>query len=353
MPDHQNRPFRKIGPPVAAHSYDLRGRSNRASVRIQQERADAHQHPVDREQIALHEIENGIESSSRGTPSGFVKRRGGNGSGVTPQRAQPSDLRGKCGRVQWFFSVMLNQLRSRRIGFALSGGSVRGLAHLGVVKALTETGFTPTIITGTSVGSLIGAMLAAGLKWNEIASLARGVFWPKLLHGEALERFCAEHLPATFSDLKIPFAAVATELPKKRALVIAEGNLASAISASCALRVVRRPVRRAEKRLKDGGICCVLPSEACRLMGADFVVGSDVWEFSSLLRGFGIDPYHSRADRTYPSHYRSAVAETDLLIQPRIPLAGYLPSHAAIDRMISAGENAARLTLKRLIAQAA
>ena len=247
----------------------------------------------------------------------------------------------------------LHQLRSRRVGLALSGGSVRALAHLGVVKALSEVGIIPSFIAGTSAGSLIGAMLAAGIEWSEIAALARKTFWPRLLHGQTLERFCAEHLPATFADLKLPFAAITTELPMKVAMMITEGELASAISASCALRGVRRPVRREGKRLKDGGIACVLPSEACRTLGADFIIGSDVWEISSLLRGVGIDPSHPRAGRTYPSHFHSAVRSTDLLIQPRIPLAGYLPSPLAIERMISAGEAATRQALSRFAAQAA
>ncbi len=230
---------------------------------------------------------------------------------------------------------------------------MRGLAHLGVVKVLSEAGIQPAVVTGTSAGSLIGAMVAAGMDWGEIASLARKIFWPKLLHGETLERFCAEHLPATFADLKIPFAAVTTELPMKHAVVITEGELVSAISASCALRGVRRPVRREGKQLKDGGIACVLPSEACRALGGDFIIGSDVWEVSSLLRGVGIDPHHPRAAQTYPLHYHSAVRSTDLLIHPRVPLAGYLPTPIAVERMILAGEQATRLALGRFAAQAA
>jgi NTE family protein len=183
--------------------------------------------------------------------------------------------------------------------------------------------------------------------------LARKTFWPKLLHGEMLERFCAEHLPATFADLKLPFAATTTEMPGKRTVMITKGDLASAISASCALRGIRRPVRREGKRLKDGGIACVLPSEACRTMGADFIIGSDVWELSSLFRGVGIGPHHPRAGSTYPAHYHSAVRSTDLLIHPRVPLAGYLPGPQAIERMILAGEHATRLALSRITAQAA
>ena len=91
------------------------------------------------------------------------------------------------------------------------------------------------------------------MTWREIEGLARSIFWPKLLHGTVLERFCTEYLPKTFADLKIPFVAIATELPGKSAVAILEGDLASAISASCALRGIRRPVNRAGKRLEDGG----------------------------------------------------------------------------------------------------
>jgi len=61
-----------------------------------------------------------------------------------------------------------DRLRFHRIGLALSGGSVRGLAHIGVLKVLSEAGIRPAVITGTSAGSLIGAMFAAGMEWNEI-----------------------------------------------------------------------------------------------------------------------------------------------------------------------------------------
>jgi NTE family protein len=246
-----------------------------------------------------------------------------------------------------------DRLRFHRIGLALSGGSVRGLAHIGVLKVLSEAGIRPVAITGTSAGSLIGAMFAAGMEWDEIASVARTTFWPKLLHRDKLEHFCAQYLPATFAGLKLPFAAVTTEFPAKRAVSITDGDLASAISASCALRGVRRPVHREGKRLKDGGIACVLPSEACRALGAGFIIGSDVWEVSSLLRSVGIAPHHPRTGRSYPQHYHSAVRHTDVIIHPRVPFAGYVPGPLAVERMISAGEAATRLALARFIASQA
>lgn len=119
-----------------------------------------------------------------------------------------------------------HRFRSLRVGLALSGGSVRGLAHIGVVKALTELGVQPAVIAGTSVGSLVGAALAAGLDWRELAAMARSVFWPSLLRGENLERYCATYLPETFAHLSLPFAAVVTALPAKQAVALTEGRLA-------------------------------------------------------------------------------------------------------------------------------
>jgi NTE family protein len=243
----------------------------------------------------------------------------------------------------------LHPLPSARVGLALSGGSARGLAHIGVYKVLIEAGIRPAFLTGTSAGSIIGAGIAAGMTWRDLTELARGVFWPKLLHGGNLEHFCALHLPRHFSDLQLPFAAIATALPGKQAIAITTGPLASAISASCAMRVIRGPVHREGHVLKDGGIARALPADFCRHMGAEFVIGSDVWEVSSLLRGMGVDPAHP----LYPNQYRVSLRHTDLLIQPQVPISGYWPGDAGIERMIAAGEQAARQALDRFVTQAA
>jgi NTE family protein len=240
----------------------------------------------------------------------------------------------------------LYNVASCRIGLALSGGGLRGIAHIGVLKALAEFGLNPLLIVGTSVGSIIGAGIAAGMGWQDLADMARTVFWPGLLHGSTLEQFCARQFPDSFADLKIPFVVIATALPSKRTVVLKSGRLAPAISASCAVRVLRQPVVLAGERLKDGGFSCVLPSQVCRDSGADFVIASDVWEFSALLRGIGIDPAHRRARAAYPAHYMRAIECTDLLIQPPVPLSSYLLAPGFVDRLIASGEAAARRVLK-------
>lgn len=236
--------------------------------------------------------------------------------------------------------MLAELLHDKRVGLALSGGAVRGLAHIGVIKALDEAGIKPAVVAGTSVGSIIGAALAAGMDWREIAAMARSIFWPRLLHGKSLETFAAKYLPATFEHLKYPFAAVATIVPSNQTVAITSGRLSSAISASCAVRLLRRAVRREDLQLKDGGFSCVLPSQACRELGADFVISSDVWEWSSMMRSLGYSPLDQQRNRTYPRHYLSALAQTDVHIHPQIPLRGYVPGPSAVDKMIAVGERA-------------
>jgi NTE family protein len=231
---------------------------------------------------------------------------------------------------------------------ALSGGAVRGLAHIGVIKALDEAGIKPAVIAGTSVGSIVGAALAAGMNWREIAEMARSIFWPRLLHGKSLETVAAKYLPPTFDHLKSPFAAVATIVPSNQALTITSGRLSSAISASCAVRLLRGRVRREGLQLKDGGFSCVLPARACRELGAEFIISSDVWEWSSVMRSLGVSPHDQQLNRTYPRHYLSALAHTDIHIHPQIPLAGYVPRSSAVDKMIAVGEQATYRALESL-----
>ena len=243
-----------------------------------------------------------------------------------------------------------SSLRSMKIGLALSGGGVRGIAHIGVIKMLADAGIRPEFIAGVSAGSIVGAGLAAGMDWRELMTMARSVFWPSLLHGGRLEKFCAKHLPETFSHLMIPFAAVATAVPERRAVTITAGHLASAISASCSIPRLRRPVKRDGQRLVDGGVACVMPSITCRELGAEFVIASDVWEYGSLLRALGCDPSHPRSCRFFPQHYLLAVHHTDLHISSAIPLRAYIPGKSSFECLIAAGENAARLAIARLSA---
>ncbi|MGQ9897006.1 MAG: patatin-like phospholipase family protein [Acidobacteriota bacterium] len=240
---------------------------------------------------------------------------------------------------------MADLFSSTSLGLALSGGGPRGLAHIGVIKALDTYGLRPSFIAGTSAGSIVGAMLAAGMNWHEMRAIAASIFWPDLFDGKNLERFCARYLPATFAELQYPFVAIAGEWPSRQMVVLGEGDLPSAISASCALPGVRRPVLREGLALLDGGIACPLPAEPVRKLGATHVIASDVLGISSVLRAIGIELTTPSVRRFFPAHYRQALDATDILIAPSIPLIGMLPIGSGLDAIIAAGEATAHAAL--------
>src|SRR5262249_51233156 len=142
--------------------------------------------------------------------------------------------------------------------------------------------------------------------------------------------------------------AVATEVPAMRAKVMTEGDLISAISASCALPVIRFPVWRNYSHLLDGGLVCIVPASVCRELGADYVISCDVWEYTQFLRNHDVQPQNDHHNGLYPANYLQALKETDLLISPSIPAWCYIPGQQAIDKLVEVGEEEARQVLSNL-----
>lgn len=176
-----------------------------------------------------------------------------------------------------------------RIGVALSGGAARGMAHVGVLRALLENDIRIDCIAGTSAGSIVGGAFAAGLSIDAIAGFGLTMRWRDIgrvtmsrlgiQSNERLEQYMRARLPVTrFEELKIPFAAVATELKTGAAVVMRdEGDVPFAIRASCAIPGWYVPVADQNGRqLVDGGLVAVLPSAMARALGADIVIGVDV-----------------------------------------------------------------------------
>ena len=174
-----------------------------------------------------------------------------------------------------------------KLGLALSGGAAYGYAHLGVLRVLEKYGIKPDIITGTSVGSLVGGGIASGftaeefinlaldLKWTDIASLTI----PKegLVDLEKLEQYINKHFKVKkIQDTKIKFAAVVTDLVTAKGKIIKEGPIAPAIRASCSIPGIFTPAVIGGNLFVDGGVIDNLPVEAAREMGADFVIAVDV-----------------------------------------------------------------------------
>src|SRR6266513_5039946 len=176
-----------------------------------------------------------------------------------------------------------------RVGLALSGGAARGIAHVGVLRALVENGIPIDAIAGASAGSLIGGCFAAGLSIERLAEMAATFRWRHtarlsfsrlgLQSNARMEKFLRASLPVTrFEDLPIPFAAMVTDLRKGSLIVFRDtGDVPFAIRASCAIPFVYAPVKDRDGRLLiDGGIVKNLPISETRALGADICIAVDV-----------------------------------------------------------------------------
>jgi len=176
-----------------------------------------------------------------------------------------------------------------KIGLALSGGAARGMAHVGVLRALLENDIRIDCIAGTSAGSIVGGAFAAGMSVEEIADFGRKLRWRHIGRitmsrlgvqtNARLESYMRGRLPVTkFEDLPIPFAAVATDLKTGQAVVMKDkGDVPFAIRASCTIPGWYVPVPDTEGRqLVDGGLVAVIPSAVTRALGADIVIAVDV-----------------------------------------------------------------------------
>ncbi|CAH0994468.1 putative NTE family protein [Emticicia aquatica] len=180
-----------------------------------------------------------------------------------------------------------------KIGIALSGGGSRGFAHLGALKALGELGIKPTLIAGTSAGSLIGALTAAGYSpdfiFETIQSL--GVLNSLkfafnrfgLFKMEKVEEIFLKYIPHnSFEKLKTPLIVCATDIEKGEAVYFNEGELIKPILASCSIPGIFEPVKFQDRVLVDGGIINNLPIEPLEST-CDFVIGVNVTPVSNNM----------------------------------------------------------------------
>lgn len=201
------------------------------------------------------------------------------------------------------------------LGLALGSGAARGLAHVGVLRVLEAEGLRPDVVTGASMGAVVGAFYAAGYTMEELERIAvsfdsralialgdmalrRGA----ILSGEKVEEFLREHLPPTFEELKMPFGCVATDLTRNRTVEFTSGDLVTALRASISIPAVFLPVRLDGMVLVDGGVREPVPVALARTMGARVVVGVEVCGTGTVCDDDG----HVK-DRGFAQDLRSAL----------------------------------------------
>ena len=206
-----------------------------------------------------------------------------------------------------------------KIGIALSGGGAKGLAHIGILKAIDSAGLKVDYITGTSMGSVIGGLYAIGYSADSIEKIARTVNWDLLLSNQASlrtlfmeekdeyskyiielpwvnnkfilptgllegqelwiklsELFFPVYNQKDFSKFNIPFKCIAADVGSGEAIVLDNGELTNAIRSSVAIPTLFTAVDFNGHRLIDGGIVRNFPVRDVREMGANYVIGSNV-----------------------------------------------------------------------------
>jgi len=201
-----------------------------------------------------------------------------------------------------------------KIGLALGSGAARGLAHIGVLKALIEEGIPIDYISGSSIGALVGACFArkteiVGLEevvlktdWKKLIRLADpnlALMLKGLIHGQKVKELLRAIIgDIEFKDLKIPLAVVATDINTGEEVIIKEGSVVEAVRASISIPAIFMPVRFSaqegfdsgarDKFLMDGGIVNPVPVKVVKDMGATFVIACNVIQEPKKRKNFNL-----------------------------------------------------------------
>jgi len=251
-----------------------------------------------------------------------------------------------------------NGLQRPKVALVLGGGAARGFAHIGVIRVLEQEKIPVDLIVGTSVGSLIGALYAHEANSFELEWTAFGLTRDDLLDyaligatmgpikGERLEQFVAKRIPVNnIEALKIPFAAVATDLNRGKRVVLDRGPLARAIRASCAIPGVFQPVELGGKILVDGGTVDNLPVSVAREKGADIVIAVDI---SQNVTNFNItnlvDVTLQAVHIMFSENVSRRRNEADVLISPAVGDVAMM-DFTQKKRLMQAGMDAARAAM--------
>ncbi len=174
-----------------------------------------------------------------------------------------------------------------RVGLALGGGAARGFAHIGVLQVLDEQGIKADLIVGTSAGSVVATLYAAGKSPTELASMAMTLdessitdwIFPgrSLLKGEALAKFVRGATGGkTIEGMRLPLGIVATDLSSGQPILFRRGDPAVAVRASSAVPAVFEPVKIGGREYIDGGAVSPVPVRYAKQMGADLVIAVDI-----------------------------------------------------------------------------
>lgn len=251
-----------------------------------------------------------------------------------------------------------------KIALVLGGGAARGFAHVGVIKVLEAQGIIPDLVVGTSAGSVVGALYAAGRSGFDLQKIAQEMDEGQIgdwslpdrgvLKGEALQTFinrAVDNRP--LEKLAKPFAAVVTDLGNGEMVVFQTGNTGMAVRASSTVPGVFQPVRINGREYVDGGLVSPVPVRVARSLGANFVIAVDISSKPQDHRTQStLDVLLQTVTIMGQSISRHELKEADVVIRPvtaDLPSADFQGRH----RAILEGERAATAAMPEIKARLA
>ena len=221
-------------------------------------------------------------------------------------------------------------MRAPRVALALGGGAARGFAHIGVIEVLEENGIHPDMVTGTSAGSFVAAMYAAGRTGKELETIALNLDESRLtdwafpgrgmIRGTALADYIREQVGnRSFDQMKISLGIVATDLDTGKPILFRRGDVGTAVRASSAVPAVFTPVRIGTHEYVDGGLTSPVPVRSARDMGADVIIAVDISQLPD--GGDTRDPLHMLL-QTFSIMSRSIneleLKEAEIVLHPKL-----------------------------------
>ncbi|TNJ44563.1 patatin-like phospholipase family protein [Tamlana fucoidanivorans] len=292
-------------------------------------------------------------------------------------------------------TISAQQDKKPKVALVLSGGGAKGVAHIPVLQKLDSLGIVPDLVVGTSMGSVIGGLYAAGYSGDEIEKLTMQVDWDDILGGTVAMRSVGiqeksefnrylvnlevidgkpKIKPALLKDqnlrelltillypvyrvqdfdkLPIPFRSVTTDLVHGKQIVIKEGSLSLAIRASMSIPSIFEPVRYNGTLLVDGGVLNNFPTDVAKALGADIIIGSDVGGgmeplenlnnittilFQTSMMTSNIkNPANQKLCDVLIDHYPNLTYSTqDFIKSPEIYKEGLIESHKKLPELVA------------------
>lgn len=174
--------------------------------------------------------------------------------------------------------------KNKKLGIGLGGGGAKGSVHLGVLRAFEEEGIRFDAVAGTSIGSMVGCLYAKGYSVKEIEALFVGGgmndvggLMVSRITGLGMDDILAKVMGRMdFDELKIPFASVTVDLASGEEVVFTEGDLIKSVAASGSILPFFKAVEIDGRAYVDGAYRNIIPCDAAKALGADFVIGVDL-----------------------------------------------------------------------------